>query len=129
MALQAALQVRQKCDPVSISGVHCAPSVYASRYLPGQPSQGYTRDSPNTELPLSFPVCPLFAYSDGMEHLSANDSATEATKFATAPVSHVATAVLGTSSLEIGQSKERVHDSSGFPEPSYAGVPNTASGE
>lgn len=85
-------------------------------------------DLPPTDLPMSSPECPLAVYSYEMERLSAIDPAMEATAFVTAPVTHVATAILDPSSFEVGQSRERVHGSSSFPEPGWARAPNTASG-
>jgi hypothetical protein len=128
MALQPTLRTQQEYEPVSISKGHCTPSVCSPRYLSGRLSQGYTRNLPSTELPVSFPEFPLVVYSGEMERLSATDSAMDATGFATTPVTHFATAILDPSSLEVGQSRESVHGSSSFPEPSCAGAPNTACG-
>jgi hypothetical protein len=128
MALQPTLRTRQEYEPVSISKGHCTPSVCSPRYLSGRLSQGYTRESPDIELPVSFPECTLVIYSDEMERLSATDSAMDVPGFATTPVTRIATAILDPSSLEVGQSKERVQGSSSFPEPSCAGAPSTACG-
>jgi hypothetical protein len=126
MALQPTLRTQQEYEPVSISKGHCTPSVCSPRYLSGRLSQGYTRKSPDIELPVSFPECTLVVYSDEMERLSATDPAVDAPGFATTPVTRIATAILDPSSLEVGQSKERGHSSSSFPEPSCAGAPSTA---
>lgn len=122
MALQPTLQARQGYELVSISRGQCA------RYLSRRSSQDCNVDLPQTDLPMSFPEYPLVVCSDEMKHLPAIDPAMEASAFAAAPVTRVATAILDSSSITVGQSKERVHGSSSFPGPGCAGGPNTASG-
>lgn len=125
---QPTLLGRQEYEPISITGGQLAPSLCSPRYLSGRSSQGRTEDLPNTDLPLSFPQGPLVVHTDITESLAADDSAMEATAFATAPVTHVATAIRDPSPLRPGQSDERVHGPSSFPDPSCAEPPDTASG-